>query len=131
MHQAGRVWDRTLNAVMVSNWDFIRLPSEYCVYYRQDEHGTVITAVHIDNFISIASSKSANDRFQDQMQDKWKISEVDVNFHLGIAIQCDRPLKTISISQTAMIDAVVHDFCPLNSCPVSTPMAEDANEVLH
>ncbi len=130
MHQAGRVWNRTLNDAMVSEWGFTRLPSEYCVYYRQDSHGTVITAVHVDDFISIASSAAANQRFRDQMLQKWKISESAADFHLGIAIQHDRPSRSVFISQIAMIDAVVQDFCPLNTHPVSTPMSEDANETL-
>ena len=130
MHQAGCVWNQTLNDAMVSEWGFTRLPSDYCVYYHQDSHGTVITAIHVDNFISITSSAAANQRFHDQMLQKWKISESGVDFHLGIAIQHDHLSCSVYISQTAMIDAVVQDFCSPNAHPVSTLMSEDANETL-
>ena len=130
MHQAGRVWNRALNEAMVSDWGFTRLPCEYCVYYRQDEHGTVITAVHVDDYLSIASSRSANDRFREQLLQKWKISESKAEFHLGIAIHREPSTCSIYILQTAMIDAVIADFCPPNSRPIATSMAEDANEVL-
>lgn len=98
--------------------------------YRQDEHGTMITAVHVDDYLSITSLRSANDRFHDQLLQKWKISESEADLYLGIAIQCEPSTGSIYISQTAMIDAVIADFCPPNSHVIATPMAEDTNKVL-
>ena len=38
MHQAGQVWNCTLDKAMVTDWGFTHLPCEYCIYYHQDEH---------------------------------------------------------------------------------------------
>ena len=56
MHQAGRIWNKTMHDKMIA-WGFHRLDCEYCVYARDDNTGSVLTAVHVDDFVSIASTK--------------------------------------------------------------------------
>lgn len=90
MKQAGRIWNRTLNERMLS-WGFTRLACESCVYYRKAETGTVIAAVHVDDFLSIASSKSENDRFKAQMREAWTISDLGTPQHIvGVSAEWDR-----------------------------------------
>ena len=56
-----------MNDAMLS-WGFKRLTCESCIYYRKSETGTGISAVHVDDFLSIASSKSENKMFKKQMK---------------------------------------------------------------
>ncbi|KAG5729851.1 Copia protein [Termitomyces sp. T112] len=84
MKQAGRIWNKTLNKQMVA-WGFTRLAFESCIYYRKTTSGTVIAAVHIDDFLSIASSKGENNRFKAQMHEAWTISDLGTpRYILGI-----------------------------------------------
>ena len=76
MKQAGWIWNQTLNKNMVKRWGFTRLACKSCVYYRKSAHGTIIAAVHVDNFLSIASSKQANKYFKSQLQEVWTISDL-------------------------------------------------------
>ena len=129
MHQAGRIWNKTMHEKLIM-WGFVRLECEYCVYARKDCEGTVLAAVHVDDFISVASSKQANDAFKLQLKSEWTIAEGDADFCLGIEIERDRTNKFVYVSQKAMIDRIVEAFGQTDAYPVSTPMVEGANSFL-
>jgi len=122
MKQSGRIWNKTLNDQMLS-WGFTRLSCELCVYYQQSPTGTIVTAVHVDDFLSISSSKVENERFKSQMRSTWTISDLGpVHLVVGIAVQHERATKKILLSQTALIDKVISMFGQLHTAPISTPM---------
>jgi transposase InsO family protein len=120
--QAGRIWNKTMNDAMIS-WGFTRLSCESCIYYRNDATGIVIAAVHVDDFLSIANSPAANEAFKSQMKEIWTISDLgEVKQLVGIAISRDRSARTVSLSQTALIDRLISQFGQQDAYPVDTPM---------
>jgi hypothetical protein len=122
MKQAGRIWNKTMHDKMIG-WGFTQLSSESCVYHRETPLGIVIAAVHVDDFLSIASTKAENVRFKDQMKEVWTISDLgEVRFVVGIAVEWDRPNHTVKLSQTALIDRIVLQFGQADSAPLSYPM---------
>jgi hypothetical protein len=122
MKQASRVWNKTFDE-SIRAWGFQRVPCEWCVYHRSSETGTIIFAVHVDDIISIASSAEENNRFKSDLDAKWKISDLgEAKFALGIAMTRDLPNRTISLSQTALIDRIVSDFGQSDAHTVDTPM---------
>ena len=129
MHQAGRIWNKTMHCKMIA-WGFTQLECKYCVYARQDSEGMVLTMVHVDDFISIASSKSTNDVFKLQLKSEWTIAEGDADFCLGIEIEHDRSNKLVYVSQKAMINRIVDAFGQNDAYPAKTPMVENANTFL-
>jgi hypothetical protein len=123
MKQAGWIWNRTLHGRMLE-WGFTRLSSESCVYYRKTPTGTVLAAIHVDDFLSVASSREENERFKEQMRQVWTISDPgDVRFVVGIAVEWDRPNHTVMLSQTALIDRIIAQFGQLDASPLSMPIA--------
>lgn len=123
MKQAGRIWNRTLNENMVEKWGFTRLPCESCIYYRKSTHGTVIAAVHVDDFLSVASSKQANEHFKSQLREAWTISDLGTPRQIvGIAIEWDRPNKAVYLSQAPVIDRLIMQFGQKSANPLSLPM---------
>jgi Reverse transcriptase (RNA-dependent DNA polymerase) len=123
LKQVGRIWNRAMNEAMV-NWGFTRLSCEYCIYYRRSEAGDIIfAAVHVDDFLSVASSRAENERFKTQLKEIWTISGLgDAKFCIGIAIECDRKTRTVALSQKALIDHIISQFGLSDAYPVSTPM---------
>jgi hypothetical protein len=122
MKQAGRIWNKTMNDAMIS-WGFTRLACESCIYYRRRDSGVVIAAVHVDDFLSIANPPTENAAFKTQMKGVWTISDLgDVRFCVGIAVSRDREARTISLSQTALIDRVIIQFGQQDAYPAKTPM---------
>jgi len=122
MKQASRVWNTTFNGEIVS-WGFLRLPCEWCVYYRSSPSGTVIFSIHVDDIFAAASSKQELESFKALLQSKWEISDLGpTKFALGIAITRDRPSHSISLSQTAYIDHLLLRFDVGDSRSADTPM---------
>jgi Reverse transcriptase (RNA-dependent DNA polymerase)/Integrase core domain/GAG-pre-integrase domain len=123
MKQASRVWNITFDTA-VREWGFTRLPCEWCVYRRQSPTGTIVFAVHVDDIISIASSPDENKRFLSLLTSRWDISALGpAKFALGIALSRDRTTRTISLSQSAMIDRLLEKFGLVDARPADTPMA--------
>lgn len=122
MKQGGLIWNHTLNDAMLS-WGFIRLKSEHCIYYRRTSTGILLVTVHVDDFFTVGSTKAVISDFKAQLKTKWQVSELgDAHFCLGIAIAHDRPNRTISLSQTALINRVVSQFGLQDAIPVTVPM---------
>ena len=122
MKQAGCLWNKTMDAAMVE-WGFTRLSSESCIYYRRTDQGIVIAVVHVDDFLSVADSEEENARFRTQMKSRWIISNLgEPKFCIGIAIKRNRANRTVSLSQTALIDKITTQFGQSDAHPISTPM---------
>ena len=122
MKQSGRIWNKTMNEAMIS-WGFTRLTCESCIYYRKADTGIIIAAVHVDDFLSIASTTTENERFKEQMKTIWKISSSgEARYCVGIAITRDRETHSVSLSQTALIDKIITQFGQQDSYPANSPM---------
>ena len=48
------------------------------MYYCHTLSGTVIAAVHVDDFLCISSSQAENDRFKSEICAVWSILELSV-----------------------------------------------------
>jgi hypothetical protein len=66
MKQGGHVWNWTMHAALLS-WGFKWLECEHCVYFRQDQFSTILTAIHIDDFFNVGSTKQALAHFKTQL----------------------------------------------------------------
>jgi hypothetical protein len=86
MKQGGLVWNRTMNDAMLS-WGFKCLKCEHCVYYHRTTLGILLVVVHVDDFLTVGSTKTAISQFKDQLRTKWTISDLgEARFCLGIAL---------------------------------------------
>jgi len=105
------------------NWGFKHLHADSCVYYRVNALGTVLSAIHVDDFLIVSSSPEASQSFKEELKSLWTISDLsEVRFCVGIAISCDRANPLVSISQTALIDRIIQQFGQADTDPISTPM---------
>lgn len=122
MKQAGRIWNKTLDDVM-RKLGFTRLKCEACLYYRRTNQGTVITGIHVDDFLSIASSKESNNIFKEQLKEAWTISDLGTPTHIvGMAVEWDGANRQVFVSQTALIDRLIAQYGQLEASPLSVPM---------
>ena len=129
MKQASRIWNITFHKVMV-NLGFKRLPNEWCVYHRKSTTSTTIFTVHVNDIISVSTSRNKNNSFKAQLRSHWDISDLgDAKFALGIAISCDRVTHTIQLSQTALIDRIIDQFGQTEAHPVALPWFKDSVSV--
>ena len=121
MKQSGRIWNQMMNEQM-STWGSTQLSCESCIYYRNSDNGTIVSAVHMDDFLSIASSKEENERFKNRMWSMWTISDLGaVCFIVGVVVAWDRSNRTIMLSQTVLIDKIIMQFGQKNASQASVP----------
>ena len=111
-----------MNDAMLS-WGFMWLACELCIYYCKNTSGIIISVVHIDDFLSVADPPSENAAFKAQMKQIWTISNLgEAHFCVGIAISHDKEARTVSLSQTTVIDRVVTQFSQQDTYPMKTLM---------
>jgi hypothetical protein len=120
--QGSRVWNKTMHDGMVSI-GFRRIPCEYCIYFCKTEDGTIITGIHVDDFLAGTSSDAMAAKFKADLATLWEISDLgEAKFCVGIAIERDWASHHIYLSQTALIDRILAQFGMTDANPVSTPM---------
>lgn len=92
-------------------WGFTRLACESCIYFRKSEMGIVIATVHVNDFLSIASTKDKNKCFKNQMKKVWTIVDLEIPRHIvGISVKWNRHDCTVALSQTVFINRIVQQF---------------------
>ena len=102
---------------------FMCLACESCICYHKTDTDIIISAVHVDDYLSISDSKEENEHFKTQMRKVWTISELGTaQFIMGIAISWDRATQTVALSQTALIDKIIEQFGQREVHPVSAPL---------
>jgi hypothetical protein len=120
--QGSRVWNKTMHDGMASI-GFLRVPCEYCIYFRKTDDGIIITGIHVDDFLAGTSSDEAAAKFKADLATLWEISDLgEARFCVGIAIERDLANHHIYLSQTALIDRVLVHFKMSDANPVTTPM---------
>ena len=124
MRQSSRIWNRALNASFLS-WGFSRSECEWCVYTRRSDTGdTSIVAVHVDDMLATSSSRNEANRFRTELETTWQITALgEPKLVVGIALRRDRAKRTITLSQTALIDKIVSAYGQVDAKTASTPIA--------
>ena len=122
MKQSSHIWNKTMHKAML-DWGFKRLHADPCVYYRVTSLGTILSTVHVDNFLIVSSMPDASHAFKEELKLLWTISDLsEAHFCIGIAISHNRLDRTISISQAALINHIIQQFGQADADPLSTPM---------
>lgn len=120
--QASRIWNWTMHEGIIS-LGFNRIPCEYCLYYRKNPNGIVLTGIHVDDFFSTISDALEATHFKSQLATLWEISDLgEAKFCIGIAIDRDLVNRHVYLLQTSLIDKILAQFGMTNANAVSTPM---------
>ena len=127
LKQAGRGWYQERSRVLVKDLGFTHSAVDHSVFFRCLSNKHTIIVVATDDMA--VTSKRAEDitRFKADIQRYWEITDNGpIHWFLGFQISCDRTVQTISINQSAYIQAMVNKFRLTNSAPVATPMVTGA-----
>ena len=123
MCQSSQILNRALNASFLS-WGFSCSECEWCVYTRRSDNGdTSIIAIHVDDMLATSSNKTEADRFRTELESTWQITALgEPKLVVGIALRLDRAKRTITLSQTALIDKIILAYGQKDAKPASTPI---------
>ena len=133
LKQAGNVWNTNLNDVL-TELGFKQLKSDYCCYIRKDEEGISILLVWVDDFLSISTKDSLNDRIEAELQKYFEVKSLgQPSIIIGVKIRQGNNL--IEMSQTHYIETLLKKYGLQDANPVSTPMdlnikLDDPEEIL-
>ena len=127
LKQAGRGWYQEMSWVLIKDLGFTHSAVDHSVFFQclPDKHTIIVVAM--DDMV--VTSKRAEDitRFKADIQCYWEITDNGpICWFLGFQISCDCTARTISINQSAYIQAMVDKFRLTNSTPVATSMVTGA-----
>jgi hypothetical protein len=122
LKQAGRRWYDTL-ARALTDLGFVISSADPGVFYtRVDEH-LLVLAVHVDDCILTGSSPDLIAQYKTKLNACYALTDLGpIHWLLGIKITRDRMARTISLSQSSYIDALVSRFSLADAKPQRTPM---------
>jgi hypothetical protein len=90
------------------------------MFYKHVDGDCIIVAVDVDDLTMTGYSKHVISEFKDQLKLKFKVKDLgELHWLLGIGVQQDRAARTISFSQKAYIETILHHFNLQDANPVS------------
>ena len=93
---------------------------------RSDNNDTSIVAVHVDDMLATSSNRAEADRFWTELESTWQITALgELKLVVGIVLQRDRAKRTITLSQTTLIDKIVLAYGQKDAKSASTPIVHD------
>ena len=102
---------------------FTRTEADHGMFYKEVGKHIIIFAVHVDDGMVTGSSISLINKFKEDMNAKYKLTNLGTaSWLLGIKISCDLVNKTLSLSQHAYIDAILTRFNFDDLKPLSIPI---------
>ena len=119
--QGSHLWNKHMNERLTSN-GFVCLIPDYTVYTRQTKIGRSITAIHVDNALTVANTKHMLADTRMLLHKLFKMKEEDPDWLMGFQLLDDRKQRTVTILQTGYIDMVLKRHQMESCTPVSTPM---------
>jgi hypothetical protein len=121
LKQAAHEWRETLHKELIK-LGFHMLPSDNCVYKRDTSQGKIILAIHVDDVLVAATTKSMIDDFNQEISKTFEISTNNpLTSYLGMSIDRNRESKTIKLSQPGYISEMLAKYLPSNSTNTITP----------
>nr|GEV24238.1 ribonuclease H-like domain, reverse transcriptase, RNA-dependent DNA polymerase [Tanacetum cinerariifolium] len=105
LRQAPRAWNIKLDNTLKS-LDFNKYALEQAIYTKISRDSTIIVGVYVDDLIIIDTPKKEIDKFKDQMEEKFKMSDLGF-YYLGIKVM--QTSGDISIKQTAYENKILKE----------------------
>ena len=120
---AARCWDSEFSDFMTNHLGFIRLDSDPCVYYHEDDDGNIlIVSTHIDDLLILDNNPDKRDWLISEYGKKYGVKdEGDAHFLLGIEI-VERE-DCFLLKQGHYVDKVLEKFNMGDCHGVAVPLA--------
>ena len=123
LKQSGRRWYQKLTEIFEKYLGLTQCSVDQAVFYRRNGKLIVVIAVHVDDCTIAASTKALVREVKSTLNKHVEVTDLgEVHWLLGIEVTRDREARTISLSQQAYIESIIHRFGFDELKPVSTPM---------
>ena len=123
LRQSARHWHKKLRSVLEELLEMLPCDVDQAVFFRVKGTSLIVIVVHVDDLTIVASSTELIAEVKSKLREAFEISdEGEIHWILGFAVIRNRAARTLSLSQTAYIEAIVRRFGLEDAKPLSTPM---------
>jgi len=119
--QGLHLWNKYMHQKLISR-NFVHLPSNYAVYTRHTATGMSVTAIHIDNALTIANSRAMLTETRRELHSLFEMKEEDPDWLMGFKLIDDHKNHTVTISQAQYTGTLLKRLGMADCNPVSTPL---------
>ena len=122
LKQAGRVWNKTLHAVL-SSMGFQQVQSDHGLYIYHRDNIRIFMPVFVDDITLAGKDGAAIASVIQELSSHFKLRDLGPTTQLlGMEIHRDRPNRTLSLSQSQFITDLLQEHGLQDSKPLSTPL---------
>jgi hypothetical protein len=122
LKQAGRVWNKTLQSVLLS-MGFQQVQSDHGLYIFHRDGVRIFMPVFVDDITMAGKDGDKIDSVIQELSSHFKLRDLGPTTQLlGMEIHRDRPNRTLSISQSQFIINLLQEHGLQDCKPVSTPL---------
>ena len=104
--QGSHLWNKHMNRRLTTN-GFIHLLLDYAIYTCQTETGWSITAIHVNNALTVANTKYMLAEMHALLHRLFEMKEEDPDWLMNFQLIDDRKRHTVTILQTKYIDTLL------------------------
>lgn len=123
--QAPRCWNRKIHSVLSGDLGFERSDGDPCLYVREDNEGTMIIALYVDDFLLAAKSTVKVSWMKSMLSNRFDMKYLgETKVCLGLEITRNRKEKKLWLSQRSYMETLLERFDMSNCKRVPTPMKE-------
>ena len=123
LRQSARHWHMKLRRVLEELLGMKPCDVDQAVFYRVKGTELIIIVAHVDDLTIVASCMALIVEVKTKLREAFEISdEGEIHWILGFAVIRDRSTRTLSLSQTAYIEAIIRRYGLEDAKPLSMPM---------
>src|ERR1700679_3825187 len=122
LKQSGCEWNIQLNMKLTSR-GFKNLYSDPCVYIRKGPDGTQIITVWVDDLVIFTITIKSMTNLKRKISEMFEVTDLgEPNKIVGIKISRNQEKKSITITQSTYIDAILNKYRMEGVNPIKTLM---------
>ena len=122
LKQASRQWNQQFHGVLLE-LGFTRTRSDAGVYHREDDKGTAIIILYVDDITILSDSLKNINQIKSTLSKRYEMTDLgEISSYLGVNITRDRSLKRLEIDQSHYIKEIINRFGLSDANPMPTPL---------
>jgi hypothetical protein len=122
LKQSARVWNLRMSTYLLSK-EFRPTHTDPSIFIRKDGRGTVVLAVHVDDFGIAGDSMAAIDGAKADLSKEFRMKDLgEVGTITGWRITRDLPRKILTIDQSAYVSELLIEYGLQDCKAAKTPM---------
>src|SRR6266852_8333127 len=130
LKQASRAWNQQFHGVLL-DLGFSRTHSDAGVYHRQDDGGTAIIILYVDDITILGDSLNNINKIKSALSNHYEMTDLgEIDSYLGVNIKPDRSERRLEIDQSRYVLEIINRFGLSDANPARTPLPSGAEDYL-